>query len=272
MMLLRSFVLLLLWGLLTGCAGVSQFVPADLLAPDSDQQLVDPQHTLLIIYNHGSQPEFDRDYCVPNGWTTPGVIRSLSGHLINGYQVRVFGLCSNGGIGSYNHRVRSGEPKVMKRVRKIEETVREFQAQGVAPERIFLAGHSAGGWASLLVKQRGEVALNGVIAFAPAFAGPRATRSPGWQALRAAQIDDLKQAGAIPALVYGVEEDPFESAKALTFLSAIPGVELQRMSANGECHSRDPHRLAFSRCFARQQMAAIEAFIRRRLGASQAGL
>lgn len=262
---MRLTTLLLLWGLLTGCAGVSRFVPSDPLEVNADQSLANPQQTLLIIYNHGSRQEFSRDYCFPDSWTTPAVIRALAGQQIKALSVRVFALCSNAGIGNYNHHARSGEPKVMKRVRKIEQTVREFQALGVPPEQIFLAGHSAGAWASLLVMRREAVKVSGVIALAPAFAGRKAIRSSGWQALREQQIDYLKQAEAMPALIYGVVDDPYESAQELGFFEAIPGVQLQRLSNADECASRDPHRLVFAACFARDHGAEIARFIGQRL-------
>lgn len=265
MMWLVRAAVILVFVLLSACAGVSQYLVGHVDEDPNRQSLDDPQNTILLIYNHGSQPEFSLDHCYPNSWTTPAVIKRLNGRQISGRTVRVYGLCSNGFLGNYNHRARQGEAKVVKRSRKIAAEIERFQAMGVPKEQIFLAGHSAGAWASLLLMSEGEAGANAVIGFSPAFAGRSDGRSLGWQRLRQQHIESLTDAGSIPALIYAVEEDEFEPADALVFLRSVDGVQLERRSARAECHSKNAHRLAFQACFANVEVDVIEDFIRQRL-------
>jgi hypothetical protein len=58
----------------------------------------------------------------------------------------------------------------------IQEVVSNCVARGYRSSNIFLAGHSTGAWASLLVERANPSLVNGVIATAPAFDGKREER------------------------------------------------------------------------------------------------
>jgi len=263
-------ILLALALLLAGCAGPSQFIAPSF--PGTGLQglnLPEPKRHILIIFNHGSFEEEYRDICTPTVWTVPDVIRRLSGKTVDGLDIVVYNLCSTS-KGDYDAATRRGEPKVMKRVERIEQTIRAFDEAGVPPRRIFLAGHSAGAWASLLAARRHNVEFNAVIAFAPAFAGKKADRPPGWEELRERQASLLAEADHIDGLVYAYADDPYESSADLAFLGKIDGIRLLRIVGQPDgggvrCAGPYGHRTAFRDCFALSQEQVILDYLAARL-------
>jgi pimeloyl-ACP methyl ester carboxylesterase len=257
---------------LAGCAGPSQFISHAFPGKVPDGiNLQDPDKRILLIFNHGSEQERSWDICRPTSWTVPEVIQELSGQKVNGRDIVVYNFCSTS-PGEYDAKTRSGEPKVLKRAQGIEAVVRAFEEEGVPPRQVFLVGHSAGGWASLLVARRHYVKFNAVIAFGPAFAGTRADRSPGWQALRQRLASMIAEADHINGLVYAYANDPYESAADLAFLGRIDGVHLIPIDARfdgagGRCPGPYGHRTAFRSCFARSQEQIILGYIRSQLAA-----
>jgi pimeloyl-ACP methyl ester carboxylesterase len=248
--------------LLAGCAGPSQFISPSF--PETVPQgftLPEPDKHILLVFNHGSFEEEYRDICTPTAWTVPEVIRQLSGKTVNGRGIVVYNLCSTS-KGDYDAVARRGEPKVMKRVERIEEAVRAFEAAGVPPKQIFLVGHSAGAWASLLAARRHNVKFNAVIAFA----GKKADRPPGWEELRQRQAGLLAEASHIDGLVYAYADDPYESSADLAFLGKIDGIRLVRIDGQPDgggvrCAGPYRHRTAFRDCFARSQEQVILDFL-----------
>jgi predicted esterase len=267
-------LLLALALLSAGCsAGRSQFVPGE---PSRDDaiRLAAPAETVVLIYNHGSEQEFIRDPCEPargdsSEWSVPSVLSNLSGTRVAGKVIVVYGYCTPSRVGEYLHAERSGEPKVVKRAREIAILADRFAALGVPRRQIFLAGHSAGAWASLLVAREGPGWFNAVVGFGPAFAGRRASRPPGWQWLRGTQVLHLSAATRIDALIFAFEGDPYEPPEDLAFLRRIPGVELVVLSGTQidgvSCGSRSPHLTDRKPCFHATQGARIRDYIERRL-------
>lgn len=276
MLVIRLLLALAL--LVTGCAaGRSQFVPGE---PSKDDaiRLAAPAETVVLIYNHGSEQEFIPDPCEPaagnaSEWSVPSVLSDLSGSRIAGKVIAVYGYCTPSRVGEYRHAERSGEPKVVKRARDIGLLADRFAALGVPRHQIFLAGHSAGAWASLLAARERPRSVNAVIAFGPAFAGRRATRPPGWEWLRGTQILYLSAATRIDALVFAFEGDPYEPPEDLGFLRAVPGVELAVLSGaridGVPCGERSPHLTERKPCFHATQGARIRDYIERRLEAGR---
>ena len=159
--------------------------------------------------------------------------------------------------------------RVERRAKDIEDLVRSFLEFGVPPEQIFLSGQSEGAWASLVAARRQVVPFNGVIAFAPAFAGRTAERSQnGWRVQRR-QVAAFGGLQRLDALVFAFEGDSFNRIEDLDFLEGIDGVDfvpLSGVSIEGiECREREPHFIAYRNCFRRTQKPVIVEFLRRRL-------
>lgn len=241
----------------TGCAGLyqSRFVGAVAGAEvvDGRMRLADPDQRVVVIYNHGSNPEFVPDECYPTQQTpggVPPVVAGLAGSEVKGRRILVYVLCTQERVGEFRHASQTGEPKVVKRAREITAVVRQFQEAGMPPGRIFLSGQSAGAWASLLVANERAVSISGVIGFAPAFAGHKATRQPGWQHIRDRQREVLRGAGRLHALIFAFDGDAYEPPDDLRFLGEIAGVTLIDLHP---CESGAAHHTAFRRCFVTQR-------------------
>lgn len=230
--------------------------------------LNDPANTVLLIYNHGSRQEFYPDRCDPPS-DIPQVVRNLSGHRLAGKRMLVYAFCTPSKVGEYRHQSRTGEPKVAKRARDIENLVARFADAGLPSQNIFLVGHSAGAWASLLVSRRGNVNINAVIGFAPAFAGPKATRSSGWWDLHRKQSAFLRASPRLDALVFAFDGDPFSDVPELSSDLSVPGVELvpvTRVTGNSaDCGRITSHHGVFTNCFEELAAQRIGAFIEHRL-------
>lgn len=249
--------------------------PAPALSGDGPLKLADPTTTAVLIYNHGSRSESQTDLCNPlaeDGNTTPSIVRALAGDTLAGRQLAVFVFCTGTKIGSFRSNGGGGTPKLAGRREDIAQLVDAFRDAGQPPELLFLMGHSAGGFASLLVESASPEAQNAVIAFAPAFAGRRSDRSPAWQELRQTYVRELKRGGPADALVYAFQGDPYNRPEDLAFLAGIPGVTLIQHFNLGRgdgvgCGFADPHRTVFLDCFVRAQEETLRRYLAGRLRA-----
>ena len=98
----------------------------------------------------------------------------------------------------------------------------KFHEIGVKPSNISLAGHSAGAWTALLAAASYPEKFHAVIAFAPAFAGPRNEENiyPWWRKIvRPEQIAMMTQPNNVPKLVFAYEDDVFNRPSELAFLT-----------------------------------------------------
>lgn len=252
--------------------------------PTDPLSLEAPKRVLIVIYNHGSRAEFRRDRCHPGAETTPPVLRDLAGTSIEGLEVAVFAFCTRSRLGDFDESSGEGEPKVIKRAREIAALARGFVRAGVPAQRIFLAGQSAGGWAALLAAAATslaaetpseanlgsrDAALGGVVAFAPAFAGPVEDRPETWQTLRDTQAAELAALPWLAGLVYAFEGDRYEPPADLHFLARIPGVTL--LARPGDrlggrpCGAHEAHLRAFADCFAAAETARLRGFLAERV-------
>jgi pimeloyl-ACP methyl ester carboxylesterase len=208
---------------------------------------------------------------MPNGRTTPEVVKALSGRTVGGLDIVVYGFCTNVSPDPVGQPIPVADIKVMRRVQKIEELVRTFLDSGVPPAHIFLVGQSAGGWASLLVARRQQVPINAVIAFAPAFAGRKARRTEDWQAIHEQHVAYLSAADQLHALVFAFDRDAYNTPEDLAFLQVIPGVHFLHLSeqaiAGIPCQRPNGHRTVCRDCFLQTQQEAILSYIEMRLAA-----
>ncbi len=214
--------------------------------------LADPKKAVVLIFNHGTRRPQYRHNCRP-GRDVPSIVRSVAAPG----KWRIYYLCSraiDGGVtGSYTY----------KRAKEIEAAVDRFRARGVPAKRIFLLGHSAGGWSSLIAARQFHHKFNAVIAFAPAFAGPRyeTVKYPHWRNIeRPRQVAYLKAAKRIDALVIAYPDDNFNRPQELRFLTMIAGTQLVTvpMCARG-------HRTTYSSCLQQAMDKFIRDYIKKRL-------
>jgi pimeloyl-ACP methyl ester carboxylesterase len=127
-----------------------------------------------------------------------------------------------------------------------------------------VAGHSAGGWASLVALRDNPEAIGAAVAFAPAAFDRAATRPPDVQALRRQRYAEMTAATRLPALIFGFDGDAFETAADLSALATIPGVRLVAMPEPGFDELGcvlEPHIRVRDLCFSETQDVRLRGFI-----------
>jgi pimeloyl-ACP methyl ester carboxylesterase len=234
-----------LWLLLAPAPAAAEAWPA---AP----RTAEARAPVVLIYNHGTDRPQERHSC-DEAQDVPAVVRDIS--AANGWTVRY--LCSqatDGGVaGSYTY----------KRADEILDTVRGLREQGVPARHIFLLGQSAGGWSSLMAARKDHSGFNAIVAFAPAFAGPRheMTKYPWWRnELQPRQIGELAAAARIEALIFAYDDDTFDRPRELAPLALVRGVRIVAFNRCGEGHGT-----AHGQCFRQGARRLIEDYIRARL-------
>ncbi len=244
---MRAPALLLLL-LVAGSAAAQQRPAPREAAPAATAQAV------WLIFNHGTARPQRRHQCSEER-DVPAVVRDVAG--ANNWSVQY--LCSaatdDGVDGSYTY----------KRADEILAAVAALHARGVPAQRIFLLGHSAGGWSSLMAARKDASGFNAIVAFAPAFAGPRYEEAqfPKWRRqLAPQQTAYLRQATRIDALIFAYSDDDFDRPGELAPLESIPGVRILAFDA---CHRG--HGTTYSDCFREGARAEIEDYIKSRLKA-----
>lgn len=178
-------------------------------------QISDPENTTVIVYTHGQRRPQQRDDC--SSWINQ-VPPSLK--AIQSDQILIYYHCSTA-VDRPLLPYMAGN-WIYRRADELAVVIDELHKAGVSAEDIFLAGHSAGGWSALMAAREFGEQFNGVIAFAPAFAGRRSEedRYPRWrQEIRPRQIEYLLQAERLRALLFAYEDDPFERPQDLLFLA-----------------------------------------------------
>ena len=166
----------------------------------------------VVVYSHGTErPQIVED-C---GRWLNAVPESLLA-LEKSSGIHIYFLCSgatDGGVrGSY----------IYDRVREIDTTLDKLIAAGAQPRNIFLAGHSAGGWASLMMMKNVGRKFNAAVVFAPGCCGPRSEASiyPAWRGqVRPSQVREMLDVERIEALVFGYDDDRFNRPEELRFLT-----------------------------------------------------
>lgn len=218
-------------------------------------KIANPRTATVVVYSHGTRRPQQYDNCEAPGYTLPPVLARLDGG-----DVQVMRHCS----AAIEPRVRETAGKqVFLRAEELLRLVKGLTARGVSPQRIYLAGNSNGGWSSLMAYARDPEAFAGVVAFAPAFAGPRSEESlyPWWrQVARPKQVKLLEDAAELNALVFAYEGDRFNRPQELAFLpEAHP--DTVRLIAYG-CGNARPHGTYRRDCREDQTLALIRDYIR----------
>lgn len=285
---------LLLGLLMNGCQGHSQFVPGGevgLLLPD-------PAHDILVVFSHGSVADKEPDGCRPMGgslfagFSVPDMLVELPS---DDPALRIYALCTRsilgdkGGLAAEAARpspcLPDGGPqkKVCKRARAIEALLADIikanagtdGAPLLTSDRIFLAGTSAGAWASLLLmaEEREAPLANAVIGFAPAFAG-KTPHMEDHKVIFDRHLEHLAKHSR-RALLFAFEGDPYETPMTLAPLEENPQVELVDVPAPTDdpaiCDPpawrfwSTPHACAYRDAFDRSYRTRVLDFIRCRV-------
>lgn len=268
----KSQVVLLIVTCLHAKANVSgEFVPKkDHWQNPRGFSIPNPINKAVVVFLHGSSIEKMDDACDPNGespgFSVPEVIRQLAGTEVAGLELVVFAPCDG-------RATNLGEPlKIEQRVSAIEQTLQGLGRAGVDPSRIFLVGQSAGGWAALLHEKRHPGSVNSVVAFAPAFAGKKRSRTDIWQRRHDEQSAEIASAKRMSALVFAFENDAYNPPEDLSFLSSIKGTTLLRMPEKNiggiDCEIplfASSHSQAYRKCFSDTQTEVLLGFFGRNL-------
>jgi pimeloyl-ACP methyl ester carboxylesterase len=261
---LASAALALALGSQLAQAGQSFVFPPDAATVAQDGiTLADAAHSVVILYTAGSDSNVVAQ--CRTGAGVPPVLREIAGTTIAGARIVVHGYCPDA-IGDLGRGVSMSEA----RAPEIERVLKADMAQGVPASRVFVAGHSMGGWAAVLVGLRHEVPVAGVIAFAPANGvNRRPLREQGnWWALRR-ELDALKQAPRLDALIYTFTGDDASEPDDLQIAARIPGVTYREWSAAPGCERVPPHFTVLAQpCFTSGEKQAIVDFIAARLQAA----
>ena len=272
------FTLTACWSLLVlpaqaGDRKLTGFVPGTVGATpvqgqhkDDKIQIVSPETAVVIVYNHGSGRPYELEDCSATYRRVPDSILAQRSEAVH-----VYYICSK--TTEPKKRRAAGE-NVFKRAREIEKKLDELIELGISPQRIFVAGHSHGGWSSLMLMSMEPTKLNAVIAFAPAMAGKRSEYSqyPWWRDdVRPRHVKKITGARRMDALVFAYKGDAWERPEDLAFLpEAFPqSVELVSYGCPGTFSS---HLIAFNDCKYEETAALIGQYIQKRLGGETAKL
>ena len=175
--------------------------------------LNEPSSAIVIIYSHGTENPRVRENC--GAWWNDVPHSLLS--LATDKNTYIYYLCST----KTDPIGRDHGSWIFKRVNEISEVLDDLNNLGVLPKNIFLSGHSAGGWSSLMAMSFQPEKFNSAIVFAPAFAGPRSEINtyPIWRSdIRPKHIDRLISYNSINALIFAYDNDSFNRKTELDFL------------------------------------------------------
>ena len=207
----------------------------------------------VVVYSHGTTRPQRREDCSKWYNRVPKTLRALE----DDGDTHIYYLCSRATDGG------EGGSYIFKRAAEIERVLDRLIDIGVEPRNIFLAGHSAGAWSSLMLM--GEVGdkFNAAIAFAPACCGPRHEIAiyPVWRKrIRPAHVERMIDVREFAALVFAYTNDRFNRPRELRFLTdAFPrGVRMVTRSC------RAGHGSHLKDCRADETAARIRQYVRHR--------
>ena len=241
-------------------------------------QMNNPEDIILILYSHGSEGDNKSDKCMKSWTKVPPVLTQLHNTKINNLEIKIYMLCSGvrgwsqaeqdkmaddfDKIGKLPLRFKDKDglllidkQKQILKQKVILEKIKEFESLGF--KNIVLAGHSAGGWASMALYSYYPEIVKGAIAFNPAFAGKLVTnKDEFWSAIRKREIAKMKLSDSSNIIVYSHDRDEFENPSTLTFLSKLNNIEFIDLSSSlckGKTMTGGDHGIPLNKCFAVQE-------------------
>ena len=240
----------------------------------------DKKSTILIVYTHGSGNDQNIDKCKKKWNKVPPIIFNLHDKKIKDLKVKIYHLCSGVRGWTENHwrkmddifknasksnfskiikddfdRIKFDGAKQFRKQKVIINKIDELSNLGF--ENIILAGHSAGGWASITLKSKYPNKISGAIAINPAFSGTLKNRKEWkfWELLREYGISQINLTSLKNTLIYVHDKDDHENSKSLSFLK-LDTVVYKDIS-NTDCKAKlifgKYHGIPLTKCFAEKQ-------------------
>ena len=237
----------------------------------------DKKSRILIVYTHGSLGDQTLDKCNKKWNKVPPIIFNLHNKKIKDFKVKIYHLCSGVRGWTENHwrkmddiyknvkknnfskiikddfdRIKFDSAKQSLKQKVIINKVDELISLGF--ENIILAGHSAGGWASITLKSKYPNKISGAIAINPAFAGKINNRREWkfWELHRAYEINRIDLKNVNNTMIYVHDKDDHENSKSLSFLN-LDTVEYKDISKSN-CKAKlifgKHHGIPLTKCFA----------------------
>ena len=237
----------------------------------------DKKSRILIVYTHGSLGDQTLDKCNKKWNKVPPIIFNLHNKKIKDFKVKIYHLCSGVRGWTENHwrkmddifknasksnfskiikddfdRIKFDGAKQFRKQKVIINKIDELSNLGF--ENIILAGHSAGGWASITLKSKYPNKISGAIAINPAFSGTLKNRKEWkfWELLREYGISQINLTSLKNTLIYVHDKDDHENSKSLSFLK-LDTVVYKDIS-NTDCKAKlifgKHHGIPLTKCFA----------------------
>ena len=239
--------------------------------------IYDKKSTILIVYTHGSLGDQTLDKCNKKWNKAPPIILNLHDKKITNLKVKIYHLCSGVRGWTENHwrkmddiyknvkknnfskiikddfdRIKFDIAKQSLKQKVIIDKVDELV--NLSFENIILAGHSAGGWASITLKSKYPNKISGAITINPAFAGKINNRREWkfWELHRAYEINRIDLKNVNNTMMYVHDKDGYETSETLSFLN-LDTVEYKDISKSN-CKAKlifgKHHGIPLTKCFA----------------------
>jgi predicted peptidase len=249
----------------------------------SVDNISDKKNTILIVYTHGSLNDQTIDKCSKNWNKVPPIISNLHNKKVKDFKVKIYYLCSGVRGWTENHW-----RKMSERYKNVKKTnfskiikddfdkikfngAKQFRKQKVIInkvdelinlgfENIILAGHSAGGWASITLKSKYPNKIPGAIAINPAFAGKINNRREWkfWELVRNYGVSQIDLKNLNNTIIYVHDKDGYETPKTLSFLNLNTVVykDISKSTCKPKLIFGKHHGIPLTKCFAEKQSNA----------------
>ena len=249
----------------------------------SVDNISDKKNTILIVYTHGSLNDQTIDKCSKNWNKVPPIISNLHNKKVKDFKVKIYYLCSGVRGWTKNHWKKMSER--YKNVKKANFSkiikddfdkikfngAKQFRKQKVIInkvdelinlgfENIILAGHSAGGWASITLKSKYPNKIPGAIAINPAFAGKINNRREWkfWELVRTYGVSQIDLKNLNNTIIYVHDKDGYETSRTLSFLNLNTVVykDISKSTCKPKLIFGKHHGIPLTKCFAEKQSNA----------------
>ena len=237
---------------------------------DINFEVKDPKNKILIIFNHG-QDDHDKPSknCV---WKNN--IRnfaSLSGKKVKDKEVLVYSFCTDHLGGDDWKRLwknkfdfpYKGITKLDKRVNANLDLIEKFVELGIPNNKIFMAGQSCGGWATIMLISKYPEKVAGGISTHHACYGKLSKKykvkkvgvekalenfkkkRPGPAFLRENQIKEIIKTKNLPVLAFTHPKDPYDGLLS-DWVENIPGVKRIIISEDYKINNKNCRRIGIN--------------------------